>query len=120
MDGVSILTCRCYENVWREAKEQKAISLKLMDEFEKNSPKQYIKKFLLLDNKFYNVCIDCLKETANFLTCEKFFMEIKNKNRGACVLKFKCGEMKWEEICIGCMMFVMNDNNNNNNNFVSF
>ena len=35
IDGVSILTCRCYENVWREAKEQKAISLKLMDDFEK-------------------------------------------------------------------------------------
>lgn len=93
IDGVSILTCRCYENVWREAKEQKAISLKLMDDFEKNSPKQCIKKFILLDNKFYNVCIECLKETVNSLTCEKIFMEMKNNNRGACVLKFKCGEM---------------------------
>ena len=115
LERISVRTCCCYGSRWKDAKEKKEITFKFIDDFEKE--KFYnngcIKKFFLLDNKFYCSCFDCLIDTINSFASEDIFKEMINtKIKGMCVLKIKCQEMILKDLCTACLVFVMADNKN--------
>ena len=104
LDEISIKCCPCYNTFWKEIREKKIGNVKF-DDVEKVKS---IRKYFWEEKFLCHCCIDCcLKNIILSFSVSNLLEEVNNRKKGLCILKYKCDEMSLEEICDGCIVFVI-------------